>query len=818
MLRTTTLLLLVAVMCAPAHALFVENQARLAFEVAADPEMWLEGYCEALSGEELRYPCHRSDNMDALVIRATNGTMAAEWLTAPVPVGYAGQCATFLWVCGIDRNETGHGFQLFVNDDHRFSLQTADERIFSLSDGGWRLAFVSMRTGWGGQLGYMALTVPTADLTPGTPLTLRLAGDADDSQAWVMVHRYTDALAHLLAEETRGVYDIISLIQYDEANVRLLAPPDRARATIAIRSGRQVLASAPLEPADGFSEATLVLDRDQQASLGRRFYALIDGRRAQAVTTPNFGKQRTRGFLDEGRRFTGYVFSPGDLPRFIWERPAMVRNQVGDLELTTTFYNADFKPVERAEEPGRYGAVVEAVLADDYLIRRYATLYCCPQSWSWRDRMDVISQPFEPLGVAPYVWHAHQSAIKDFQGGALLSRLNEHRNSGIFWAGMSELTADMPPENPRANVWYANRQWWVHLKCKLSGAEGRYPPLARPVKLDAPLDNTLREGDPASVGYTPESLDAIREVCHEWAEAADVPLAILIARHGVICIHEAFGAKADGSPMDAQTPTWMASITKMLCATLVMQFVDQGLIDLDEPIGTYLEEFDRPKSPPITMRRLMTHTAGIAGGGGWGGDWGAHTESAHGQFIPFLRVADRQQYSGTGYAIAGKVLERISGIAVPYLYQRMMVEPLGLEHTIVAGTAGDCNSVPADMARVGQMLLNRGSYGHWRFMSEDTFDAMMPVSIGRLLPGAEEGMWGSTHWGIGTTVGYGPGMSGRSFRHGTASGAMLMMDPEHDIVIALCRDTKGPDYNDFRERFMQAVTAPLVPPSESAGQ
>jgi CubicO group peptidase (beta-lactamase class C family) len=91
----------------------------------------------------------------------------------------------------------------------------------------------------------------------------------------------------------------------------------------------------------------------------------------------------------------------------------------------------------------------------------------------------------------------------------------------------------------------------------------------------------------------------------------------------------AFGLRAQGqpAPMTLDTVMWIASMTKPLVGTAAMQLVEQGKLKLDEPIGRILPEIDaiqvitgwdvqgqpmvRPPNTPITLRHLMTHTAGF---------------------------------------------------------------------------------------------------------------------------------------------------------------------------------------------------------------
>ncbi|HVE99055.1 MAG TPA: serine hydrolase domain-containing protein, partial [Mycobacteriales bacterium] len=71
-----------------------------------------------------------------------------------------------------------------------------------------------------------------------------------------------------------------------------------------------------------------------------------------------------------------------------------------------------------------------------------------------------------------------------------------------------------------------------------------------------------------------------------------------------------------GRPVTTDTLFHLASVTKVYTATLVMTLVDEGRIDLDVPITTYLPTFSVPDpdaAKSLTMRHLLTHTSGIDG-------------------------------------------------------------------------------------------------------------------------------------------------------------------------------------------------------------
>lgn len=132
----------------------------------------------------------------------------------------------------------------------------------------------------------------------------------------------------------------------------------------------------------------------------------------------------------------------------------------------------------------------------------------------------------------------------------------------------------------------------------------------------------------------------------------------------------------------------IGSVTKVWTATLVMQLVEEGLLDLDEPIRTYLPEFrlaDESAASVITMRQLLSHTAGFEGDiftdTGRGDDCVEKyvaTLSTDGQLFP---PGERFSYNNAGFCVIGRVIEVLRG---GKSYDQCLAEhifaPLGLQH------------------------------------------------------------------------------------------------------------------------------------------
>ena len=137
-----------------------------------------------------------------------------------------------------------------------------------------------------------------------------------------------------------------------------------------------------------------------------------------------------------------------------------------------------------------------------------------------------------------------------------------------------------------------------------------------------------------------QSKAQIDQILRQKCEAKEIPGVVAMAATGSEVIYQGAFGKRDLSKDDAMTADsvfWIASMTKAITCAAGMQLVEQGKLSLDEPIGKLLpdlanpqvlEGFDasgepklRPAKKPITLRHLMTHTAGFCYDV-WNGDMG----------------------------------------------------------------------------------------------------------------------------------------------------------------------------------------------------
>jgi CubicO group peptidase (beta-lactamase class C family) len=245
---------------------------------------------------------------------------------------------------------------------------------------------------------------------------------------------------------------------------------------------------------------------------------------------------------------------------------------------------------------------------------------------------------------------------------------------------------------------------------------------------------------------------------------------ISVVKDGQIVFAKGYGYAdiAGNRPMTADTtPVRPGSISKLFTGIAVMQLAEQGKLDLDRAVNDYLDfHIPTPEDGvPVTLRRLLTHRAGFE-------EHGKNLFSANpvpqplGQFLAQsqpLRLfphGDVSAYSNYGMALAGYIVERVSGEPFADYVERHILEPLAMAHstfrqplpeslaplaaksyrradqpplpffeTIVAAPAGALSATASDMGRFMSALLNDGALDDARVLSRESLAAMMAPQL-----------------------------------------------------------------------------------------
>ena len=286
---------------------------------------------------------------------------------------------------------------------------------------------------------------------------------------------------------------------------------------------------------------------------------------------------------------------------------------------------------------------------------------------------------------------------------------------------------------------------------------------------------------------------------------------------------------------------WIASMSKPITATAFMMLVDEGKINIDDPVEKYLPEFKgqwlaaeqdnnhillKKPAHPITIKNILTHTSGMPA-----------ASAMEKPTLDLLRLRDavrsyamtplvfqpdsEYRYANSGINTAGRIIEVVSGIPYEQFLQDRLFAPLGmkdttfwpdeqqlarlaksykptadkmnLEETVVDQLryplndstrqpmpAGGLFSTAGDLARFCQMILRGGELNGKRYLSEAAVKQMTSVQTGDL----------KQAYGFGWSVISKAAPDGRvagSFGHGGAYKTAMWIDPGHGLIMILLR-------------------------------
>ena len=206
-----------------------------------------------------------------------------------------------------------------------------------------------------------------------------------------------------------------------------------------------------------------------------------------------------------------------------------------------------------------------------------------------------------------------------------------------------------------------------------------------------------------------QSKAQIDQVLRQKSDAKEIPGVVAMAANSKEVIYQGAFGKRDLSRDDAMTPDsvfWIASMTKAITGAAAMQLVEQGKLSLDEPIGKVLpdlaspqvlEGFDangepmlRPARNPITLRHLMTHTAGFCYNM-WNGDMVQYLEKTglpavttcknDALKLPLMTDPGTRWEYGINIDYVGKAVEAVSGKKLDAYLRDHLFTPLGMTDT-----------------------------------------------------------------------------------------------------------------------------------------
>ena len=350
---------------------------------------------------------------------------------------------------------------------------------------------------------------------------------------------------------------------------------------------------------------------------------------------------------------------------------------------------------------------------------------------------------------------------------------------------------------------------------------------------------------------------AIRQLEVGIAEGLHLGAQLFVSQAGAVVADLAVGENRPGQPLATDTLMLWLSSTKPVAAIAIGQLWERGLLGLDDPVAAHLPEFAAHGKEGITVRHLLTHTAGIRMlDVGWPElEWDAILQRICGmrpepRWPPGEKAGYHLQSS---WFVLGEIVRRRSGQPFPSYARERIFEPLGMFDCWVGmppdrfhsygsriGAMFDTASTPPtehgwntaervvscapgsngygplrELGRLYRALLAGGALDGARILRPETVEAMTARQ--------RVGMFDHTFrcvmdWGLGfipnpathgqpdVPYAYGRHASPRAFGHSGYRSSTAFADPEHELVVALAVNGTPGDAA-HRERFRRILEA-----------
>ncbi len=386
--------------------------------------------------------------------------------------------------------------------------------------------------------------------------------------------------------------------------------------------------------------------------------------------------------------------------------------------------------------------------------------------------------------------------------------------------------------------------------CAGGGGSTAAPPSTPPASPVATSAATASAAPSATPAPTPDVQGLLDESRAKYGAPGAL---VVLEKDGERWFATSGAADLDGTEITESTRFRIASITKTIVATLVLDAVAQEKLSLDDVVGELLPGVLR-SDPPVTVRQLLDHTSGIF-------DWINASDPADIEKIedPALRaeaeatleryeagerviVSDRVivalaethdryfepgtdfHYSNTNYQLAAMVLEEVTGTPLADLLRTRIVEPLSLRHTTIAppdlGSPelrgyGKASADP-ELVDLTDDLIFAGNGGDGGIVAnaDDLLVTMRAILSGELLPAPL-----LTEMMTPSNLGYGLGLMavqtpcGIYFGHagisyGTTSHALVSPNGADGVVIAMNLQADSPANNPNLQALADQLLCP----------
>ena len=327
----------------------------------------------------------------------------------------------------------------------------------------------------------------------------------------------------------------------------------------------------------------------------------------------------------------------------------------------------------------------------------------------------------------------------------------------------------------------------------------------------------------------------------EYTNGYNAPIAIIVVKDSRIFFQKGYGFVDEEQTVSVnpeQTVFRAASVSKLITTTAVLKLVEQGKLDLNTDINTYLKDFQIQTKfqTPITVADLLMHTSGLEErifGNVAPNGVSPSLKDVFGQKVPRrIRPAGEEiVYSNLGMALAGYIVEAVSGQKFEDFVEQEIFKPLEMNRSsfrqpypanlvnsvVPSGAddvallhypAGSMVNSPADMGKFLLFQLNGGKVGETRILSEKTIEEMQRRHFAQnpQMPGVAYGFF--EHFANGRRILFHTGASGHQ--------SLLSILPKEKVGFYIVLSaTQGGKFQQFRKQFLQAFLDRYFPADNS---
>lgn len=279
----------------------------------------------------------------------------------------------------------------------------------------------------------------------------------------------------------RATYDGVK-----STRVTIVGAPELAGKAVSARADGKEIAKGTLSERDGRASAILKAPIPPAGREWKTVDLYLGRTKLDTVELPDLTQIRARAVQRLSFLFHPFCFSGNRLPDGDFEDPSQAENAFGAYTVNVTYYDSGFNPVQSAEKPGRYAAVVEIKPENGLAIKRFYTLFRFPEYVDWRNVKTPVSIELpKETGLNPEIVKEQSENMGDFIRRRIVDGFDRAPESAEQFAWLSEISPGVRA-NDRTGPYACNQKWLYQLKRK----NGYYTPLKYYVRLPEGADKT----------------------------------------------------------------------------------------------------------------------------------------------------------------------------------------------------------------------------------------------------------------------------------------------------------------------------------------